>query len=362
MYFFVLHPSGTDHAEIIAELKGEKESMLPGYRVKMLDGNCIEATEHRIEVLRETRAGALPGKSLVVFDPVTELAIDVFPCEDGHAQERSLLSQVLVTVEKKDVWVMDRNFCVRSFLLGIKDKGGLFIVRQHGQVPYKVLTEEGKVGITDTGTVYEQWIEMVDGEGKAHKLRRIIVKLNKATRDKDKELYIVTNLPKIHAGAVLISNIYRKRWNIETMFQKLESHLHSEINTLGYPKAALFGFCVALVAYNTLSVLNAALRSKHGEEVIENELSGYYVANCIARTYDGMMIAIPVAQWGIVRKMSLKMFCKFLMELADNVDLEKYKKSKRGIKKPRPQQNKYKGKPHVSTAKLLVEKLARKTP
>jgi hypothetical protein len=26
------------------------------------------------------------------------LAIDVFPCEDGHAQERSLLPQVLATI------------------------------------------------------------------------------------------------------------------------------------------------------------------------------------------------------------------------------------------------------------------------
>ena len=29
-----------------------------------------------------------------------------------------------------------------------------------------------------------------------------------------------------------------------------EAYLHSEINTLGYPKAALFGLCLALVAYN----------------------------------------------------------------------------------------------------------------
>jgi len=31
-----------------------------------------------------------------------------------------------------------------------------------------------------------------------------------------------------------------------------------EIKTLGYPKAALFGFCVAIVSYNILSVVLAA--------------------------------------------------------------------------------------------------------
>ena len=52
-----------------------------------------------------------------------------------------------------------------------------------------------------------------------------------------------------------------KRWTLETAFQHLEAYFHSEINTLGYPKAALFGFCLALVAYNMLAVVMAALAS-----------------------------------------------------------------------------------------------------
>ncbi len=84
---------------IIEGLKGTRRSPLPGYRVKLLDGNCIEASEHRIEELRLLSAGALPGKSLVVYDPVLGIPVDVFPCEDGHAQERSLLNQVLPTFQ-----------------------------------------------------------------------------------------------------------------------------------------------------------------------------------------------------------------------------------------------------------------------
>ena len=212
------------------------------------------------------------------------------------------------------------------------------------------------MGKTETGDIYEHWIEVIDGDGKAHKLRRVVIKLKKATRDKDKELCIITNIPKKDAVAILIANVYRKRWNIETMFQELESYLHSEINTLGYPKAALFGFCVALVAYNTLSVLKAALRRQYGEKLVANELSAYYISGNITRTYDGMMIAIPTSQWDIVRDMSLKVFCVFLLELTDNIDLEQYRKSKRGSKKPRAKRDKYKGSPHVSTARLLNAK------
>ena len=85
---------------LIHHIGGTNRSLLPGYRVKFLDGNCIEATEHRLEVLRGTKAGALPGKALVVFDPQLGLAVDVFPCEDGHAQERSLLSAVAATIRR----------------------------------------------------------------------------------------------------------------------------------------------------------------------------------------------------------------------------------------------------------------------
>ncbi|WP_250126798.1 hypothetical protein [Chroococcidiopsis sp. CCMEE 29] len=46
---------------------------------------------------------------------------------------------------------------------------------------------------------------------------------------------------------------------------------------MGYPKAALFSFCVALVAYNLLSVVKATRRSVHGTGKIEAGVSNYYL-------------------------------------------------------------------------------------
>ena len=95
-------------AASVRDLKATRSPWLPGYRVKVLDGNCIEATHHRIQELRGTGAGALPGKSLVIYEPELEMATEVFPCEDGHAQERSLLRAVLSTVVARDLLIMDR--------------------------------------------------------------------------------------------------------------------------------------------------------------------------------------------------------------------------------------------------------------
>lgn len=340
-------------SEMVHVLKGECTPLLPGFRVKMLDGNCIEATEHRLKVLRNNAAGALPGKSLVIYDPSLEMATDVFPCEDGHAQERSLLSGVLDVFEENDVIVMDRNFCVRTFLFGIAARGAYFICRHHQQMPYIELSELKQVGDTETGEINEQWIEVENEDGAKAKWRRIVIRLEKSTRDGEWELAILTNLPKSVADAKLVANLYRKRWTIETMFQELEAHLQSEINTLGYPKAALFGFCVALVAYNIMAVVKSGMRAVHGEEKIANEVSGYYIAGEIGRTNEGMTVAILPEEWEIFQTMTSKAFITVFLRLARNVKLEKYKKHRRGPKKAAPPKTKSKGSPHVSTAKLL---------
>jgi len=50
--------------------------------------------------------------------------------------------------------------------------------------------------------------------------------------------------------ATKLAQLYRRRWRIENLFQRLESVLHSEVRTLGHPRAALLAFGVALLAYN----------------------------------------------------------------------------------------------------------------
>jgi IS4 transposase len=290
--------------------------------VKILDGNCLEASEHRLTVLREVQAGALPGKSLVVYEPTYGVVCDVFPCEDGHAQERSMLGQVLETVQARDVWIQDRNFCPCAFLCGIETRGAGFITRQHAGLPFPVVTSWRPVGRIETGHVAEQRVQVCEAQGQAHLFRRIQVKRNQATRDGDRVLYLLTNLPQYKASAKRVARLYRKRWTLETALQHLEAYCHSEINTLGYPKAALCGFCLALVAYNMLAVVMAALRSVHSEDTIDQTLSLYYVAHEIAQTYQGMMIAIPEEEWQVFSRMTPPEFVAVLQMLARKVRLE----------------------------------------
>lgn len=341
-------------APIIKELGGIEAPLLVGFRTKVLDGNCIEASEHRIKELRGIAAGALPGKSLVVYDPQLATPIDVYPCEDGHSQERALLQDVLPSVQSDDLWLADRNFCVRSFLCGIYDRKAYFIIRQHGNLPWEPLGKEIQRGRTDTGKVFEQPIRVFDEHGNGYEFRRIRVLLKEKTRDGDNEIFIITSLLKTAANARTVADLYVKRWTIETSFQQLKKYFNSEINTLGYPPAALFAFCIGLIAYMILSVMMAALGSVHGHEKIKKEVSGYYISNELSETYQGMMIAIPPEEWKVFLQFSQNEMIKFLKALSKNARLSKYKKHPRGPKKPAPKRVSDPKTPHVSTARLIA--------
>src|SRR5512146_1484802 len=289
----LVHATAARLAPVIDAMSGGRADWLPAYRVRILDGNHLPGSEHRLKELRTIRAGALPGQALVVLDPRRMLATDVVLCQDGHAQERSLLDQVLEVVAAKDLWIADRNFCTTDFLFGIAGRGGFFVIRQHAATLYYTLVGKRKArGRIETGAVIEQTLRATNTAGEVLFLRRVSVILDQPTRDGDTEVHLLTNLPVRDARAQVIANLYRRRWTIETAFQELEATLAGEITTLGYPQAALFAFCVALVSYNVMSTVKAALRAAHGAEVITEQFSGYYLADEVRMSYRGMMRAI----------------------------------------------------------------------
>jgi hypothetical protein len=319
-----------------------------------LDGNHLERTERRLGALRLLNAAPLPGHALVVHDAQRKLVVDVFPCEDGHAQERSLLPPVLETVQPRDLWIADRNFCTTDFLTGIRARKAFFVIRRHAGLPLELVAPRVAAGACETGKIFEQPAHLVDAAGNTHTLRCITVKLKRPTRDGDKQIHILTNLPK-HITAATVAKLYAKRWTIETAFQEVAQNLEGEVNALGYPKAALFAFSMALVAYNLLSVVRAALRAAHGTEEVEEGVSIYYLADEVAHTYRGLMIALPGKYWQkTYADLTPLQLARQLIRIAQTVRLARYRKHKRGPKKPPPSMNK-KHRNHISTARVLLQ-------
>ena len=125
---------------------------------------------------------------------------------------------------------------------------------------------------------------------------------------------------------------------------------------MGYPKAALFAFCVALVSYNVLSTVKAALRVAHGADGISERISGYYLADEVRMSYRGMMRAIPKDEWAEFQDLSPEALAEVLVSWARTVPLSEYRKNRRGPKKPKPEKTSGAKIKHVATAKILEER------
>jgi hypothetical protein len=341
---------------VIEVMGGRRQPWLPGYRARVLDGSHLPGTEHRLKPLRTERAGALPGQALVVFDPELMLAIDAICCEDGHAQERSMTPQILALIKPGELWVADRNFCTTTLLFGIVTRGGSFVIRQHGStLTWETAGPREAIGRCATGEVFEQPVRLTNADGRTLLLRRVTVVLDEPTRDGDREIHILTNLPEAAADSGTVTVIYGRRWTLETAFQEIEATLNGEIAGLGYPRAALFALCVALVSYNLMSVVKGALRSVHGTAAIDGGVSGSDLAEEVSGTTRGMLIAIPEDEWTVFHSLSASELGEVLQRLARLVRLSQYRKQPRGPKKPKPQKVSGYEKKHLSIAKVLKD-------
>ena len=338
--------------ELIVAAGGLLPEPIPGYAARVLDGNVLAGTDHRLIPTRTTWSACLPGKSLAIYEPASGLVTDVVLEEDAHTQERALLEAIVV--RPGELWIADRNFCVRTFLFRIQRAGAFFLVRRHAStLPFEPAGPLRSKGRCPTGKVFEQEILVDDpqAEGVRHRLRRIVLELDEPTSDGETEIVLVTNLPE-GVSAIDCCEAYRGRWRIEGHFQTLTELLHCEIPSLGYPRAALFAFGMSVAAGNALAVLKGSLRAEHGAEMA-GEVSDDAVVGQVARIYPGMMKAVAPRRWPDLGDRPAAEVAALLNELAVRVPVERLLRKRRGPKKPKPRRSKGERYHHLATKKLL---------
>lgn len=343
---------------VVRPLREEPAATASGWRVRIVDGSHLRASDKRLKPLRGFRGAALPGQSLVVYDPDLGMIVDMMPCEDGHAQERSLMQPLLESATKGELWIADRNFSTRKILCGWHARGSAFIVREHGRNPNpSELERPRKMGRIDTGSVSEQTVRIEDEDGTTLDLRRIELQLKQATEDGDTIIRLLSNLPADEFSACDIAQLYRRRWKIEGMFQRLESVLNSEFPSLSHPRAALLAFGVAALAYNVLAVVEAAVSHQHRLDATRLELSQYFIAMEIKAYYAGMLLAVAAEAWTPFERMPVPQLRRTLLDIASHVDPRTLRKHARAPKSPlrKGYVAGHIARKHVSTARVLAE-------
>jgi hypothetical protein len=83
------------------------------------------------------------------------------------------------------------------------------------------------------------------------------------------------------------------------------------------------------------------------------ELSYYYLALEIAAARLGMEITIDAAYWKQLAEMPLSQFVSWVKSIAAGADLQRYRKHRRGPKRPPPKRTSGKRRPHVITHRTI---------
>jgi hypothetical protein len=324
--------------------------VVKGYNVYALDGNHLQESDKRLKPLRLLHDAPLAGTTVARFDLQRQLFDRAYLLEDAHSQESTTLDRALEDLQPGDLVLADRHYCILSFLAAADKKGVRFIIRQHGRFKGVLIGKRRKIGRTDTGTVYEQVIQTSEAAD-ALKMRRITVELDVPTRDGDTVIHLLTNVPA-EVDAMTIADAYRHRWEEETGYYYLTTTLTCELASVGEPKAALFLFCMAMMAFNVRQVIFAALYAEHDEETV-NDVSHHAISVEVARYSDGMLVVLDESFWD--RLLSRHNVADLLREYSRHIDLRKYRKSKRGPKKKVEKPPRTHPKKHVSTAKILAQ-------
>jgi IS4 transposase len=347
-----------DAAAVIAQLEdASRPDAIAGLHLKTVDGCYPAGTDHRLLELRGDGSAALPGMSVVLRDDRTGLLTDVVLRQDAYTNERALSEQILAWLDADDLIMGDRNYCTARLLSGVVLRQAFFLFRHHKSLHLHALGKRKRVGKTKTGVVYQSGVRLGEGPN-ALVCRCVVVELFEPTRDGDTQLVLLSNVPAKRARAKDLAELYHRRWRLETTFQELTVLLRCEVNTLAYPKAALFGFAVALAAYNVYALLSAAVAAQHGRQKAEEELSLHAVVEEVSSIKRGMETALPDEVWQRFARMSAAEFASWLHQTAARIDWPRYQKSKRGPKKPVKLKRTKRG-AHRSTARLLAERKKR---
>jgi len=106
----LVRETAKDLDKIIHQMKANLPGPIPGYQVRIVDGNHLAGTEHRLKELRDIGDSPLPGHTVAILNPHVELIEDLIACEDGHMNQRKLYGELLFKVEAGQCWIADRDW------------------------------------------------------------------------------------------------------------------------------------------------------------------------------------------------------------------------------------------------------------
>jgi hypothetical protein len=276
----------------------QKPRSLRKFRIVIYDGKAIKRVAKRLKPTRGTTGGLLGGRALVAIDWETGLTVAMRGDPDGEANDVKYVGELVPYVraefEGPILHVCDSGFCdleqPRHFL---ESDGDHFLVRYHPKVKFhrdatraerRSLNEEGQVILETWG-----WI------GSPQDRRRRYIRRIELVRDGADPVILITSLldPE-EFPAIELLWIYRERWEIERVFQKV-TEVFGLSHLIGCsPHATLFQFAFCLLLYNMIQVVRGYVAQAQNRE--PSEISSEMLFRDVERELDAWHLLFSVEQ------------------------------------------------------------------
>lgn len=233
---------------------------LQGLTVLVLDGKKIKHVAHRLKVLRPVRGHVLAAKLAVALNMTTGLAVAMSAHLDGETSDAPLVPAVLAQVRARTtgprLWVEDRQFCDLTQPGLIRAGGDHYLIRYNAKVSFQRDPDRPTGSGTDAaGRPYdEEWGWL----GSAADPRRQYVRRITLHRAGAEDVRVVTDLLAAERYPALdLLAVYRQRWGIERVFQRITEVFHLRTLIGSTPQAGVFQAAFCLVLYNVVTVVRA---------------------------------------------------------------------------------------------------------
>ncbi|NTZ84661.1 type II toxin-antitoxin system Phd/YefM family antitoxin [Burkholderia metallica] len=309
----------------------ERAHVSGGMRLRVLDGagdgcapgaagcGCGHACD---DPARDADAGlGMTGaRVLPVYDPDLAMIVDLLPLERGRAHERAFVGALLETVRPGELWLIDGRFDTDAIVSGWPRRGGAFVLRDDGgHAACRPLGDWREAGLLDGGTVREQAVGVAGDGGAAGTLRRIEWRGHGPDRNTVATVAVLTNLPVDPFDACRIIQLSRRRWR-DALPLPLEP-VPGGAPFGGVPaRASLLASGIAALAYNAFSVMTRVVADALGLDERDAQRVPAHIADGVAATYPGMMIALPPDWWRRYDQLPAATLGQIVRMLAVHVD------------------------------------------
>lgn len=259
----------------------ELPACFDGHEVIVGDGKKIKNAAKRLAPTRGYSGSLIGAKALVGMDVRSGMALAMSDSLDGLTNDvplvPALMDQLRQLISRPILSIWDRQFDdVKTLRELSRRDGDAFLVRMKQNYTFCVESSEktrdrqGREVLDEIGTL---------GRGKmSMRVRRITLERG----DDEDDVILLSNLMDRAAfTAADLLELYRRRWGIEQVFQKVTETFSLSHLIGSSPKAVLFQFAYCLLLYNLIQLIK--LYVAQDGAVLVSVISTFHLFNDIRR-------------------------------------------------------------------------------